>query len=91
MVADYRSWNGRHILSHVTITSQSSSSLTLKAQVRVVQNKDAKTQYVAIPSVVVQDSLYPFQENDILDLEVHPAEKRMSLRFQRHETVKKKG
>jgi len=55
-----------------------------------VQNKDAKTQYVAIPSVVVQDSLYPFHESDILELEVHPAEKRMALRFVRHEAGKKK-
>ncbi|HXZ90567.1 MAG TPA: hypothetical protein VEG61_05845, partial [Candidatus Dormibacteraeota bacterium] len=65
--------------------------LTLKAQVRVVQNKDAKTQYIAIPSVVVQDSLYPFQPNDILDLEVQSAEKRITLRFLRHEAAKKKG
>jgi hypothetical protein len=65
--------------------------LTLKAQVRVVQNKDAKTQYVAIPSAVVQDSVYPFQANDILELEVHPSERRMTLRLLQRETSKKKG
>jgi hypothetical protein len=64
--------------------------LTLKAEVRVVQIKDAKTQYLAIPSAVVQDSLYPFHENDILDLEIHPNEKRMAFRFLRHEAATKK-
>jgi hypothetical protein len=65
--------------------------LVLKKEIQLVQNKDAKTQYVAIPSVVVQDSVYPFQPNDILELEVQPSEKRMTLRFLRHESGKKKA
>jgi hypothetical protein len=55
--------------------------LTLTAKVRVVQNKDAKTQYIAIPSAVVQDSLYPFRKNDILELEIDPKEKTVTLRY----------
>ncbi|MGA2783762.1 MAG: hypothetical protein ABSF09_03580 [Candidatus Bathyarchaeia archaeon] len=61
--------------------------MTLKAQVRVVQNPDAKTQYIAIPSAVVQDSLYPFHKNDILDLEIDPAKQTATLRP--HESAKK--
>jgi hypothetical protein len=44
----------------------------LTAKVRVVQNPDAKTQYIAIPSRVVQDSLYPFHEGDELHLKIDP-------------------
>ena len=61
--------------------------MTLKAEVRVVQNKDAKTQYVAIPSAVVQDSLYPFHKNDILDLKIDPETQTITLRP--HEAAKK--
>ena len=55
--------------------------MTLTAKVRVVQNIDAKTQYIAIPSAVVQDSLYPFRKNDVLDLEIDPKEKVATLRY----------
>jgi hypothetical protein len=64
--------------------------VALKAQVRVVQNKDAKTQYIAIPSVVVQDAAYPFQADDILELEIRPTEKSATLHFLRHESGKKR-
>jgi hypothetical protein len=55
--------------------------LTLSAKVRVVQNPDAKTQYIAIPSAVVQDSLYPFHKGDMLDLEIDPKSKMATLRY----------
>jgi hypothetical protein len=55
--------------------------LALTAKVRVVQNPDAKTQYIAIPSVVVQDSLYPFHKDDMLDLEIDPKTKTATLRY----------
>jgi len=55
--------------------------LTLTAKVRVVQNPDAKTQYIAIPSAVVQDSLYPFHKDDTLDLEIDPKTKTATLRY----------
>jgi hypothetical protein len=47
----------------------------------VVQNPDAKTQYIAIPSAVVQDSLYPFHKDDILDLAIDPKAKTAILRY----------
>jgi hypothetical protein len=52
----------------------------LTAKVRVVQNPDAKTQYIAIPSAVVQDSLYPFDKNDELFLKIDPKAKTIFLR-----------
>ena len=55
--------------------------MTLTAKVRVVQNPDAKTQYIAIPSAVVQDSLYPFHKDDTLDLEIDPKNKTATLRY----------
>lgn len=45
-----------------------------------MQNTDAKTQYIAIPSVVVQDSSYPFHKNEILDLEIDPRTETATLR-----------
>ena len=55
--------------------------MALTAKVRVVQNPDAKTQYIAIPSAVVQDSLYPFHKNDILFLKIDPKTKTAFLRY----------
>jgi hypothetical protein len=55
--------------------------LALTAKVRVVQNPDAKTQYIAIPSAVVQDSLYPFHKDDILYLKIDPKAKTAFLRY----------
>ena len=81
VLADYRFGFGRHICGHVIITLQSRILLTLKAEVRVVQNPDAKTQYIAIPSAVVQDSLYPFHKDDMLDLEIDPKNKTATLRY----------
>jgi hypothetical protein len=52
----------------------------LTAKVRVVQNPDAKTQYIAIPSKVVQDSLYPFQKNEELLLKIDPKQETAFLR-----------
>jgi hypothetical protein len=59
--------------------------LALTAKVRVVQNPDAKTQYIAIPSAVVQDSLYPFHKNDVLFLKIDPKAKTVFLRYPKPE------
>ena len=41
-------------------------------KIRISQSKKAWTQYVTIPSAVVQDSQYPFKANDELFLEIEP-------------------
>jgi len=48
--------------------------MVLKTKVRLSQSKKAWTQYVTIPSAVVQDSQYPFKDDDVdVYLEVEPA------------------
>lgn len=46
--------------------------MVLKTIVKVSQSKKAWTQYLTIPSAVVQDSQYPFEDGDRLYLEVEP-------------------
>ncbi len=46
--------------------------MVLKTKIKLSQSKKAWTQYITIPSAVVQDSQYPFEGNDELYLEVEP-------------------
>ena len=46
--------------------------MVLKTKIRVSQSKKAWTQYVTIPSAVVQDSQYPFKADEELNLEIEP-------------------
>lgn len=46
--------------------------MVLKTKIKLSQSKKAWTQYVTIPSALVQDSQYPFKGNDELYLEVEP-------------------
>jgi len=57
--------------------------LTLKVETRILENKQAKTQYITIPARVVQDSQYPFKANDTVELEIEPQEKRLLVRLLR--------
>jgi len=47
-------------------------AMVLKTKIRVSQSKKAWTQYVTIPSAVVQDSQYPFKADEELNLEIEP-------------------
>jgi hypothetical protein len=47
--------------------------MVLKTRIRLSQSKKAWTQYVTIPSAVVQDSQYPFKGDEELTLEVEPS------------------
>jgi hypothetical protein len=38
--------------------------MVLEVETKIVQSKDAHTQYLIIPSVMVQDSQYPFKAGD---------------------------
>jgi len=38
--------------------------MVLEVETKIVQSKDAHTQYLVIPSVMVQDSQYPFGAGD---------------------------
>lgn len=65
--------------------------MVLKAETTILENKDAKTQYITIPSRVVQDSQYPFKKNDAVELEIDNQEKKLTVRLlRRGSTASKK-
>jgi len=57
--------------------------LVLKVESRILENRQAKTQYITIPARIVQDSQYPFKANDTVELEIEPQEKRLLVRLLR--------
>jgi hypothetical protein len=46
--------------------------MVLKTKIKISQSKKAWTQYITVPSAVVQDSQYPFKANDEIYLEIEP-------------------
>ena len=47
-----------------------------KVESRILENREAKTQYITIPARMVQDSQYPFKANDTVELEIQYEEKK---------------
>jgi hypothetical protein len=54
-----------------------------KVESRILENKEARTQYITIPARMVQDSQYPFKANDTVELEIQSEEKRLVVRLLR--------
>lgn len=46
-------------------------------ETKIVQSKKAHTQYLVIPSVMVQDSQYPFKEGEKIRIVIDPYRKMM--------------
>jgi hypothetical protein len=46
-------------------------------ETKIVQSKKAHTQYLVIPSVMVQDSQYPFKEGERIRIAIDPYRKMM--------------
>jgi hypothetical protein len=42
--------------------------MTLECRIKIKQNRDAHTQYLIIPSSMVQDSQYPFKANEEVEV-----------------------
>ncbi len=49
-------------------------------ETKIVQSKKAHTQYLVIPSVMVQDSQYPFKEDEKVRIIIDPYRKMMMIR-----------
>ena len=49
--------------------------MVLAAETKIVQSKSAHTQYLIIPSVMVQDSQYPFQDGEEVRIMIDPYRK----------------
>lgn len=48
-------------------------------ETKIVQSKKAHTQYLVIPSVMVQDSQYPFKEGERIRIVIDPYRKMMII------------
>jgi len=53
--------------------------MVLEAEIKIVQSKNAHTQYLVIPSVMVQDSNYPFKAGDTVKITIDPYRKMMII------------
>lgn len=53
--------------------------MVLQAEITIVQSKNAHTQYLAIPSVMVQDSHYPFRNGEKVRVIIDPYRKLMII------------
>lgn len=54
--------------------------MVLEAEIKIVQSKNAHTQYLVIPSVMVQDSHYPFKEGEKVKIIIDQYRKMMIIR-----------
>lgn len=54
--------------------------MVLEAEIKIVQSKKAHTQYLVIPSVMVQDSHYPFREGEKVKIIIDTYRKMMIIR-----------
>lgn len=62
--------------------------MVLEAEANTVQSKDAHTQYLVIPSVMVQDSLYPFKEGEKVKIIIDPYRRMIILRSVEESQIK---
>ena len=60
-----------------------------KVETKIVENREARTQYITIPARMVQDSQYPFQAKDVVELSIesHEDEKRLVVRLLRRRST----
>lgn len=53
--------------------------MVLETETKIVQSKDAHTQYLVIPAVMVQDSQYPFRADERVRITIDPYRKMMII------------
>jgi len=54
--------------------------MVLEEETKVIQSRNAHTQYLVIPADVVRDSQYPFREGEIVRITVDPYRRMMIIR-----------
>jgi hypothetical protein len=57
--------------------------MALERKIKIKQSRNAHTQYLVIPSSLVQDSQYPFKGDEEVEVIVDPKEKRIIVRSAR--------
>jgi len=54
--------------------------MVLEEETKIVQSRNAHTQYIVIPAAMVRDSQYPFKEGEHVRITVDPYRKMMIIR-----------
>ena len=54
--------------------------MVLRKKIKIHQSKNAKTQYIVIPSSIVNDSQYPFKNDEEVEIEVKPKNNSIIIR-----------
>ena len=54
--------------------------MVLEKETKIVQSRNAHTQYVVIPAAMVRDSQYPFKANEGVRITVDPYRRMMIIR-----------
>jgi|GEM_PF-1031336 len=54
--------------------------MVLETEAKIVQSKNARTQYIVIPADMVADSQYPFKANERIRIIIDPYRKMMIIR-----------
>jgi hypothetical protein len=52
----------------------------LEEETKIVQSRNAHTQYIVIPAVMVRDSQYPFKADERVRITIDPYHKMMIIR-----------
>ena len=55
--------------------------MVLKAKSKIIQNKNAKTQYITIPATIASDSQYPFAAGQDIQIEINPNENKIVITY----------
>ena len=54
--------------------------MALRGRTRIIQGKRSRTQYITISAVITQDSQYPFQSGEEVEIVVDPKAKKIEIR-----------
>lgn len=55
--------------------------MVLKVKTKILQSRNAKTQYITIPADMVTDSQYPFKAGELVEVEVVQGMKRLIVQL----------
>lgn len=61
--------------------SHGCKGMVLKAKTKIIQNRDAKTQYITIPASVASDSQYPFTAGQDVEIIINPSEAKIEITY----------
>jgi len=61
--------------------------MVLETEAKIIQSKNARTQYIVIPAEMVVDSQYPFKANERIRITIDPYRKMMIIRSIKEPTI----